>query len=1135
MKLVGEAMRLSSRDLAGYIACDHLVALELQVAHGHASRPKPWDPSLEALWERGFRHEQEFIDSLAAEELHITTIEGVDIDDVAIDATLAAMMAGADVIVQAALRLGTWVGRADVLRRVEVESALGSWSYEVYDTKLSRQTKSATILQLCLYSEMLADMQGHSPDAMHVVAPWTDFRPQSYRVAEFSAYYRRVRAGLESAIENGGQADTYPHPTAYCDICAWRGECAGKRRADDHLSLVAGISSLQIAELKAHSIETVEALAAMPLPMPWAPARGSRQSFERAREQARIQIESRNAGELAFETLPIVPGFGVAALPEPSTADIYLDFEGDSFVGEHGQEYLLGYSYLGQSGTLEYVELWGLTRHDEKMAFETFIDFVMARWVANPGLHIYHFGAYEVSALKRLMGRFATREEELDQILRGRLMVDLLSVVRHAIRAGVESYSIKKLEPLYSFERRTDLPDANLALTRLQTGLELGDLDDISAEDRSTVASYNRDDCVSTYRLHEWLEGLRAQAVERGEPIDRPELSDGAPNEKVAEWLARVTPMIEALTADVPADVADRTPQQQARWLLANMLDFHRREDKAAFWEYYRLRELDAEDLLEEKAGLSGLSLQTSVGGTAKCPIHRYAFPPQETDLRPGKKLKAEGGESLGTVDAISIEGRTIDIKKTGAFAEIHPTAAFMFDFVDSKPMMEALVRIAESVIETGIEGDGPYLPARDLLLRHLPRCSNGGPIQADDEDPSEAALRIAGMLEKGVLPIQGPPGAGKTHTGASMIVELVRRGKQVGIVANSHAVVRNLINKVIELADKDNVELRCVQKPGEKEADSHRLRIVTKAGDLIDALQDDCHVGGGTAWLWSAPEAHGCVDVLFVDEAAQMSLANVLAVSQSARALVLLGDPRQLDQPMQGSHPEGIDTSALDHVLRGSRTISAEQGLFLDETWRLHPDICAFTSEQFYDGKLHSRAGLEGQTVLGGPAIGSGLRYIAVDHVGNHNCSPEEADVIAGLVNDVLGNGATWLNAKGTEAPITLQEILIITPYNAQVYEIQQRLPLARVGTVDKFQGQEAPVAIYSMATSSHADAPRGMEFLYSLNRLNVATSRARCLSFLVCSPEVFEAECRNPRQMQLANAFCRYLELSPPILDGP
>lgn len=388
--------------------------------------------------------------------------------------------------------------------------------------------------------------------------------------------------------------------------------------------------------------------------------------------------------------------------------------------------------------------------------------------------------------------------------------------------------------------------------------------------------------------------------------------------------------------------------------------------------------------------------------------------------------------------------------------------------------------------------------------------------------------MRIARGLEAGVLPVQGPPGAGKTYTGSRMIVELVRLGRRVGIVANSHAVVRNLIDAVIERADEQDVELTCVQKPSAKEPDGHRLRIAGKNGDLLAALRADCRVGGGTAWLWSSPEAFEAVDVLFVDEAAQMSLANVLAVSQAARAVVLLGDPRQLDQPMQGSHPDGTDTSALDHILAGAQTIDPDRGLFLGETWRLHPSICEFTSEQFYEGKLASRPGLERQSVSGQPALGSGLRYLPVEHVGNHNCSPEEADVVTDLVRGIVDGGAVWTDREGVERAVGLEDVLIITPYNAQVFEIQQRLPGARVGTVDKFQGQEAPVAIYSLATSTHADAPRGMEFLYSLNRLNVATSRARCLSYLICSPAVFEAECRSPRQMQLANAFCRYLELA-------
>ena len=279
-------------------------------------------------------------------------------------------------------------------------------------------------------------------------------------------------------------------------------------------------------------------------------------------------------------------------------------------------------------------------------------------------------------------------------------------------------------------------------------------------------------------------------------------------------------------------------------------------------------------------------------------------------------------------------------------------------------------------------------------------------------------------------------------------------------------------------------------------------------------------------------PTPRSTVDVLVVDEAAQMSLANVLAVSQAAQSIVLLGDPRQLEQPIQGSHPDGVGVSSLDHILGPRATVPADRGLFLAETWRLHPLICAFNSEMFYDSRLHPRPGLENQAIKSkGRLGGAGLRYLAVEHIGNQSSSREEADIIRDFVTDILENGTTWVNREGVEAPVGLEEILIIAPYNAQVFELQERISGGRIGTVDKFQGREAPIVIYSMTTSTHSDAPRGMEFLYSANRLNVATSRAKCICVMVASPRLFEVECRTPRQMQLANAFCRYLELATPI----
>ena len=367
------------------------------------------------------------------------------------------------------------------------------------------------------------------------------------------------------------------------------------------------------------------------------------------------------------------------------------------------------------------------------------------------------------------------------------------------------------------------------------------------------------------------------------------------------------------------------------------------------------------------------------------------------------------------------------------------------------------------------------------------------------------------------------------------MIAALAERGQRAGVTANSHKVIRNLVDKAIKTAIDVGVSVSAILKVTKKELEAPPRFVTISNPTFFDRLTSECALGGGTVWLWARPEAFECVDVLFVDEAAQMTLANVLAVSHAAKRLVLLGDPQQLDQPIQGSHPDGTDVSALAHIIGNGQTIASDRGLFLEQTWRLHPDICDFTSEVFYEDRLHPRAELAAQQVRSASRVnGTGLRYLAVPHAGNQSSSIEEAEAVRALVDEILSSGATWVDWEGplkglVTKPLTLGDILIIAPYNAHVFELQRRLPSgAQVGTVDKFQGQEGAIVIYAMASSSHADAPRGMEFLYSLNRLNVATSRAKCVCVLVAAPAVFEPECRTPRQMQLANAFCRYRELA-------
>ena len=725
------------------------------------------------------------------------------------------------------------------------------------------------------------------------------------------------------------------------------------------------------------------------------------------------------------------------------------------------------------------------------------------------------------------MGRYATREEQIDQMLRAGLLVDLHNVVRGGLRASVESYSLKELERFHRFEREVELPDANRALAEIQACLEFDDAGSLPAGSMEAVQIYNRDDCCSTLSLRNWLEDVRSGLIKAGIRIDRPAGGDGEPSEAISQRQELVNALSECLTEGVPSGKEDRTAGQQARWLLANIADWHRREDRPVWWEFFRLSDLTAEDLLDERDAVAGLQPAGDVGGR----VQRYRFPDQETDLRAGKQLRSAGGEKLGTLEAISYENRTIDIKKRSDSIRRHPPAVFAHDRYDTGILAESLLRTGAHIARNGFDGGG-RLAARDLLLRQRPRLGGAAP-RHDGETVVDAARRIASILDGGVLPIQGPPGTGKTYTGARLICALVEAGKRVGITANSHKVIRNLIDEVVRAADESRMDLQAIQKTSETENARNRFWITNSNADIFSALKLDCQVAGGTAWLWSRPEARNAVDVLVVDEAAQMSLANVLAVSPAAAGLVLIGDPQQLDQPMQGSHPDGTAVSALDHLLDGRKTIDSDSGLFLDETWRLHPGICGFTSEMFYEGRLKCRPGLERQRIVSvGPVKGSGLRYLPVAHYGNQSSAPEEVNKVNDLVQSLINENAAWIDRQGVEHVLELEDILIIAPFNAQVAALQKSLPRgARIGTVDKFQGQEAPLVIYSMAVSAPEDAPHGMEFLYSLNRLNVATSRARCASVLVANPALFEPECRTPRQMRLANAFCRYRETAEDI----
>jgi uncharacterized protein len=602
----------------------------------------------------------------------------------------------------------------------------------------------------------------------------------------------------------------------------------------------------------------------------------------------------------------------------------------------------------------------------------------------------------------------------------------------------------------------------------------------------------------------------------------------------LAAKLTEVEAVTSRLLAALPGDEADWRQEHRACGLIARMFEWHRREDKSAWWEYFRLCELSDEELQEDKNALGGLVYVGQAGEGKRSIIHRYQFPPQDHSIDRALDVHDPRTQrGVGTIVEIDDRNRTIDIKRGTSSTVQHPTALIPCEIVNSDVLRQSLLRMGSWIADNHVDGNGSFRAGRDLLLRLPPRVRGDfNSIVRGDMPQTELAKRLVLSLDESVLPIQGPPGSGKTYTGARMVIELVRSGKRVGITAVSHKVISNLLRDVCAAARERGVSLSAIQKveKGEGCVDEC-VRQVRDNGPVVEALHTGkAQVAAGTPWLWARDETAGAVDVLFVDEAGQMSLANVLAASQGATNLVLLGDPQQLEQPLRGVHPPGVDVSALAHILDGRATIGEDQGLFLRETWRLHPDICAFISELFYDGRLRSRPDNARQRLnTKGALDGTGLRFVPVEHLGNLSESPEEVEKVGQLIEGLLASDSTWTDRKSEQHRLSLADILVVAPYNAEVSALASRLPEgARVGTVDKFQGQEAPIVVYSMTTSTPEDAPRGMEFLYSLNRLNVAISRARCVAVLVASPALFQVQCRTPRQMELANAFCRYLEMA-------
>jgi uncharacterized protein len=1140
----------SASDLNDYLECKRLTDLESLVAEGRLQRPDWEDAQTKLLRRKGEAHELAYLEALRllGEEDVVTFERGENAVEAYRQAereTLAAMLRGVRTIYQATFFDGTFLGRADFLRRVERPSDLGAYGYEVVDTKLGLRAKPYYLVQISNYSEHLARLQGNIPEFGHVLLGNGEER--RFRLLAYLAYYRRLKEtflAFAGAVAGDpfAEAREYPFERKHCSLCAWNAACEEQRRADDHLSLVASMRRDQIAKLEASEIAGVATLAQ---------ARDDRrptgmnpETFVKLRRQAKLQVIGRTTGKPAYELLRHDPGLGFELLPHPSPGDVFFDMEGDPiYEPGHSLEYLFGCWLPGDETPFR--AFWGLDRDEEKRAFERFVDFIAERRRRYPEMHVYHYANYEKGALRRLAQQHSTREGEIDDLLRGEVLVDLFAVVRHTLVISEESYSLKSLERFYDLARETIVKKGNESIVMFEEWLVGRDqkvLDDIER--------YNRDDCRSTYLLREWLLDRRTEAIElfgRDLPLRTPkapdepchaEFIDSCPkclkrrNEALEE--SHRTKLERSLLRNVlPPRTEDEyrlmARDRRMRYLLGNLLAYHRREDKPAWWTFFDRCE-NVDKLLEfDKEAIGGLTPcdEAAPRVEKRSFVYTYTFPDQLYKLRTGDDAVDPRTQKGGTIVGLDAAANRLEFKTTASLAE----ALAIRELIPGKPpstkeQRDALARIAASFLGGRLSDEHPA--THDLLASSRPRLQ-GMTLCQPDEVSAKSVSAVVAALDQSYCFIQGPPGSGKSTIGSEVICDLLAAGKRVAVTSLGHKGIHNLLGKVEECIAARGLSFRGGYKHSKKNAGSeYRSPLTASFIESVDSNDPfdagDYQLVGGTAWLCARKELGKQFDYLFIDEAGQVSLADALATSLCARNVVLLGDPSQLAQVSQGSHPLHADDSVLQHLLGESATVPKDRGIFLDRSYRMQPAICEFVSDAMYEGRLQPAESTDRHRVSMTGGDVAGLYWLPIEHAGNGSSSLEEANAIVAAIARLRDTG------KVVDSRTGIRDVIVVTPYNAQRRTILDRLLDAgldvEVGTVDKFQGQEAAVVFYSMATSSGEDVPRNVEFLFERNRFNVAISRARAAAVLVCSPRLLDIACRTPEQMALANLLCAYAE---------
>lgn len=1081
-----------------------------------AFTPDALDSIHELLIQNGHEHERRYVASLSS--------LGTDVREPPPGARLAdwthvVMRDGAPAIHGGPLANGEWEGTPDLLLRVDSPSTLGPWSYVAADCKLGKTLQPEYLIQLAAYAELLEAAQGRRPTSLIVVGG--DGRSHVTRTVDVFFHYRALKDTF-LAFQESFRADRPPALDGHADHGRWASRADALLAERDHLSRVAGITRHQVRRLEAAGLTTMSALAQSALRRV---PRMEQGTYDRVREQASLQIMSNGAARPRYRVLrppPDEPRRGLSLLPPPSSGDIYFDIEGYPLV-DGGLEYLFGV-YSESQGKTRFDEFWAHDPEMERLAVSQFLSFAHARLRADPTMHVYHYGNYEVSALRRLVGRYGVAEGQLDDLLRAEAFVDVFALIRQGVRIGRAGYSLKEIESLYRPGRSGDVATAAESVVQYSRWLAKPDGGSpASSAILRSIRDYNRDDCESLQQLVLWLR--QRQVDERIPYVPPAKVATDQPF--VPEQWKAAESISARLLSRIPQDRSTNPTIWSTQELLAHLVTFHRRESKPIFWALYSRREMNVEELTDDSDCLGGLKRTTRTPQPYKASlVYEYEFDPdQDTCLKVSDSVfMMPDGRQRTRVHSIDLAAGLIEIR-LGEGREAPPDQMSLLpdEFVDPEAIAASVRRVAESWERTQ-----RLQPALESLLgRQPPRLRDD--ITLSDEASTDQVTRVTQAvtaLQDSCLAVQGPPGTGKTYAAAQAALSLVASGGRIAVTSNSHAAIGRVLSEIAEASKRQGRSVSLAHVDRFAEEGDGAIATFGQLSEIDFGAADAPQVVGGTAWALSSPAAEGRFDYLFVDEAGQVSLANLVGMAACARNIVLFGDQMQLGNPTRGTHPGESGMSALAYLLQGHPTVPPGFGIFLGKTRRLAQRICDIVSDATYENRLTRDASVPERSLRGDPSEtnlatrGTGIVFVPVEHEGNTRSSDEEVEVVRAVVDD-LKKG--FVIENGAERRLTDADIIVVTPYNLQVRALSQALPSLRIGTVDRFQGQQATVVILSTCASSGEDCARGLDFLFDPHRLNVAVSRAMALAVVVGNPGLMQSRVTNVPQQKRLNLFAR------------